>query len=290
MSLKTIAATLLVIIIWGSNFSVIKGAVSEIPPLVFLAMRFTVAALCFLPFVEWKTFWPNLKNFFIIGLFLGILHQGTLFAGLSMTEAGLMSILLQSQVIMSTLIGWFFFKEIIKWRTWTGIALGFVGIAVLILPNLNGSSAVLSYVLGLASALSIALAYLRMKSLSKVHPVNFIVGINITVLPIVWLMAFTMESNEWMSSINSLQWNIILPALAFQVIALSFSHMMWQRLLSNNPISQIVPWCLLIPVVGVACGTLFLGETITTGILVGGGLTIFGVGIITFRSIKKKSI
>ena len=103
-------------------------------------------------------------------------------------------------------------------------------------------------------------------------------------------MAFAMESNEWISSIDSLQWSIILPALAFQVIALSFSHMMWQRLLSNNPISQIVPWCLLIPVVGVACGTLFLSEAITAGIIVGGGLTIAGVGIITFRTIKKKSI
>ena len=58
-----------------------------------------------------------------IGVLMGLLHQGFLYAGLVSVPAGMMSILLQSQVIIVTLIGWLFLKETIGWRTWAGIGL-----------------------------------------------------------------------------------------------------------------------------------------------------------------------
>ena len=61
----------------------------------------------------------------------------------------------------------------------------------------------------------------------------------------------------------------------------------WQKLLAVNPVGTIVPFALLIPVFGVAASVLAFGDTITPELLIGGGITLAGVSIITARRLKK---
>lgn len=284
MNLKSSLVALLVIAIWGSNFTVIKSALTEIPPLAFLTLRFWITGLLFLPFVKWPDT-KTIQKLFSVGFLIGILHQGFMFAGLTMVGAGTMSILLQSQIVIVTLIGWLFLKEAIGWRTWTGIAMGISGVAILMGgADLNGH--LTGYIFGILSALFIALAYIQMRTL-KVSPATFIVFINLTVAPIMLGMSFFFEGHNWVWTLPQVNWMVLGPALAFQVLALSTSHMLWQRLLASHPVSQVVPWCLLIPVFGVAGGVLALGEPLTASILIGGLMTVLGVGIVTFRKIQK---
>jgi O-acetylserine/cysteine efflux transporter len=287
MTLKSTLLTLLVIIIWGSNFAVVKSAVSEVPPLGFLSLRFFLTALVFAPFVDWKIFKSEWKGLMLIGILMGVLHQGTMFTGLMYSEAGIMSILLQIQVIIVTLLGWFFLKEQIGWRTWLGIAMGMCGILVLIVPNLQGEAHALAYILGVLSAFFLALAYFKMKTFETIRAPNFIFGINATIVPVIFLSSMLIEGPEWIPSLPDINWHIFAPALAFQVFALSLSHALWQRLLVTNPVSQIVPWCLLVPVFGVLSGIILLGEALTPSIVLGGLITVSGVGIVTFRRLKK---
>lgn len=290
MNFKSSLLALIVIIIWGSNFAVVKGAVAEIPPLAFLTLRFFFTGLACAIFVDWNAYKSEWKGLFIIGLLMGVLHQGTMFTGLQYAEAGVMSILLQTQVIIVTLMGWFFLKERIGWWTCAGIGLGFIGLLVLIVPNLQEGASIYAYTLGILSALFLAMAYFQMKKFATIRPANFIFGINITVVPLLFLSSLMFEDLNWASDLPLLNWKIVAPALAFQVLALSFSHALWQRLLVNNPVSQIVPWCLLVPVFGVISGVILLDEEITTSVILGGVLTVSGIAIITFRQLKKQKI
>jgi O-acetylserine/cysteine efflux transporter len=289
MNLKSILLALLVILIWGTNFAVVKGAVAEIPPLAFLTLRFFLTSIVASFFVDWKNFKQEWKGLFVVGFLMGILHQGTMFTGLLFAEAGVMSILLQIQVIIVTLMGYFFFKEKIGWRSWIGISLGFLGVLVLIIPTLKGGgdSSIYAYILGIFSAFSLALAYFKMKKFETINVANFIFGINATIVPAIFLTSIVIEGSEWIPNLPTLNWSIIGPALAFQVIALSLSHAIWQRLLVKNPVSLVVPWCLLVPVIGVIAGIILLDEILTPSIIIGGVLTISGVGIVTFRRIKQ---
>lgn len=287
MTLKASLLTLLVIAIWGSNFAVVKTAVTMVPPLGFISLRFLITSLIFAAFVDWKSFRHEWKGLFVVGFLMGVLHQGTMFTGLKFSEAGIMSILLQIQVIIVTLIGWLCYKEQIGWRTWAGITLGFLGIIILIVPNLEGGSTTFAYILGILSALFLAMAYFKMKQFETIRVPNFIFGINAMIVPIVFLGSVTIEGTDWIPQLPHIDWTIFGPALAFQVIALSLSHALWQKLLVSNPVSQVVPWCLLVPIFGVASGIILLGEQLTLSIFIGGLITVSGVGIVTFRRLKK---
>jgi O-acetylserine/cysteine efflux transporter len=282
---KTIFLILFVLIIWASNFVAIKWGVAEIPPLMLLTLRFALAGLLFLPFIKW----PGRKKavtIAVVGILMGPLHQGFLYVALQTVPAGTMAIILQTSVILVTLLGWLFLKERVGWRTWTGIGLGISGIVVL----LGMPSAMISpfgYFLSFASAFFLALNYLGMKKIGDVRPATYICLLSLPSVPLLLISSLLIEGADWISNANALRWDIIISVVVYQAVILSASHMLWQNLVAKHPVSQIVPWTLLIPLLAVAIGAIFLNEAITLPVLAGGALTILGVTIITFRRLEK---
>lgn len=284
MDKKAVLLALFVVAVWGANIVLIRAGVQEIAPLTFLALRFSLTALVFIPFIQW----PGNQQAWIIfqvGILMGVFHQGFLYAGLPYLDAGTMSILLQAQVIIITLIGWLFLKETIRWRTWTGIGLGLTGIVILMGgPTL--SSNVTGFIYGLLSAFFIALCYVRMKALQNVKPLTFLALMNISsALPMLGISYFV-SPNSW-HHIADYDWQLLGIILAIQVSVLSTTHVIWQKLLAQHPVSQVAPWTLLMPVFGVVFAYLLLHEPITGPMVIGGLLTVAGVGIITIRRIQK---
>ena len=286
MSLKTSLLLLLVILIWGSNFIAIKIGVNEMEPIALLSLRFLLAGLIFIPFMKWPG-WKVAGSIVFTGILMGPLHQGFLFVSLTEMPSGLVSILLQSNVILVTLFGWLFLKEDIRWRTWLGICVGLSGIIILVgIPG--AATTPMGYFYVLMATIFIALNYIFVKKLGKVHAPTYIALMYLPVAPIIMLSSLVIEGTEWMGHIETLNWSIIAPIIIYQAVILSYSHMIWQKLLADHPMSEIVPWTLLIPVAAVAMAVLILGETLTSAMVLGGALTIIGVGIVTFRRIEKK--
>lgn len=287
MHFKAMLLALLVTAIWGCNFVSIKFGVMEMPALAILGLRYGITGLLFIPFMKW----PGLKQAAMItsvGILIGLLHQGLLYLGLAVMPSGLMSILMQSVVIFSTLIGWLVFKETIGWRTWTGIAIGILGVSVLIGVPQDLSLPVLGFVFAISSAVFSALGNVMIKKVGSVHPLTYIALMNLPISPFIMLSSMAIEGTEWMENAANLNWTILGCVLFYQSVIVAFSHIIWQRLMSTYAMSEVVPWTLLIPVFGVASAALLLHEPITATIVIGGGLTIAGVGIITVRKIQKK--
>lgn len=277
---------LLVILIWGSNFVVIKIGVSEIEPLIVLGLRFFFAGLIFLPFMKWPG-WTQARMIMLVGLLMGPLHQGFLYVALETMPAGSVSIILKSNVLMVTLMGWFFLKEHVGWRTWTGILVGFVGVFILMNgPELAGNPRGLTYTI--ASAFFVALAYIAMKKVKTVHAPTYIALMSFPIFPLIFAGSYVIDGTEWMQTAATLNWDIIAAVVAYQAIVLSASHMIWQWLVARYPVSQVVPWTLLLPLFGVIGGIIFFDEALTKAVIVGGGLVVVGVSITTFRRLKKK--
>lgn len=286
MHIQAILLAILVNFIWGSNFVITKIGVTEIPPMVLLTLRFSLTGLLFLPFMQWPG-WRQASLIACVGLFMGLLHQGTLYMALEIMPAGLTSLLLQSSVIFVTLLGWLMFKETIGWRTWLGIALGILGVAIL-MGGPNISAPAFGYILCIVSAIFIALTYAFMKHVGNVNPYTYLTLISLPIAPFIGLSAIGIHGTEWMKNIQTLNWPVILSVLSYHVIIVSFSHVIWQRLINKYPMSEVVPWTMTIPVFGILLAIPVFGESLTWSILIGGVLTIAGIGIITFRKIKKE--
>lgn len=285
MPVRDIILALLVVFLWAVNLIAVKLAVHETAPMTALALRFGLTATVFLPFVKWpdkKTMLHLLR----VSLFLGFAHQGFLFLGLQNMPAGLSSILLQSQVIFTAVMGVFVFGEKIGWRTGTGIFLGFAGIVSIYGIDYEGVT-IHGFWLIILSALSIGIAYIYQKKLPPVYPATFIFAVHGGSFPFIFGTSLFLDAGSWIA-LPSKDWLILGSVFAFQALIVSVTHVVWQKLLARNPVSLLTPMILLLPVFTVTMGVLFLNEIITARILLGGLLVVSGVGIVIVRRVQKK--
>ena len=294
MPLRDILLALLVVVIWAANIIAIKLALAEAEPMTILALRLGLTGLVFLPFARGLTK-STAIHLAQIALLMGVAHQSLLFLGMVYVPAGITTVLLQTQVIFAALLGIFVFREQAGWRTWTGIGLGLAGVTVMFtaghapFDTAAGQAFATGFVILIFSALTIALAYMRLKQLPKVPPGAFLFGINAFAAPPVAAFALLWERDS-MATLPDADWWLLGAVFAFQIILVSLSHIIWQRLLSRNPLSMVTPFVLLLPLFGVGMAVAFLGESVTMAMGIGGLLTMAGVGIIILRTAQKNRL
>ena len=288
MTFKSTLIALAIIITWASNFLVIKTGGEAFEPLMLLATRFFIAGLIFLPFVKWPGLYKAAQIAFI-GLLLGLLHQGTMYIGIQETSTSLMSIILQTNVIIITLMAWVILKEQIGWRTWGGIIIGIIGVIILVYkPGDTGT--IQGIILGFISAAFLACANFMMKKIDNVHASTYMVFLHLPIAPLILLSSFFIEGTDWINNAPNLNWSIIAFAVLYQAIILSVSHIYWQKLMVKHQINQLMPLTLMVPVFTMIMAIVVLDEIITNNIIIGGALTIAGVGFITLRKIQKGTV
>jgi drug/metabolite transporter (DMT)-like permease len=128
---------LLVCLIWGLNFSVTKFALVEIPPLPFTAIRFLAASLLLwlvLRLVEGDA--PRtsvgLKRLIVLGLIGNTCYQLAFTVGLSKTTATNSALILSTVPTVVALFAGALGLERITPKMWLGIALGTLGVILVI--------------------------------------------------------------------------------------------------------------------------------------------------------------
>ncbi len=291
MPLRDILLALFVVILWAANIIAIKLALAEAGPMTVLALRLGLTGLVFAPFARGLTK-STAMHLAQIALLMGVAHQSLLFLGMVYVPAGITTILLQTQVIFAALLGIFVFREQPGWRTWAGIGLGLAGVIVMLtaghapFASAEGRQFVTGFVILMFSALTIALAYMRIKQLPKVAPGTFLFGINAFAAPPVMLFALLWEP-ESLAALPSADWMVLGGVFLFQIVLISLSHIIWQGLLARNPLSLVTAFVLLLPLFGVGMAIAFLGESLTGSMIAGGILTMLGVAIVIVRGAQK---
>lgn len=128
---------LLVVLIWGANFSIVKLALAQIPPLAFTALRFTIASAILMLILWWregKTSLPagTLWKLVWLGVVGNTLYQGFFIIGLSITTAANSALLVATTPVMVALLGALTGVERLTRNVAAGVALAFTGIALVI--------------------------------------------------------------------------------------------------------------------------------------------------------------
>ena len=93
---------IVVMFVWGCSFVVAKNAIAEIPPMLFMAIRYVITAIVLLPFM-WREK-SRLGPVFGISVTLGFLHFAFGFTGLSGVDASVAVMLMQMQVPFAALL------------------------------------------------------------------------------------------------------------------------------------------------------------------------------------------
>jgi len=133
--ITTDLAMLLVVLIWGANFSIVKIALAQIPPLAFVALRFGIASVSLAlllrlregpmrlpPGSLWKLVW--------LGVIGNTVYQVLFILGLSMTTAANSALILATTPVMVAMMGGLLGLERVTRHVALGIALALCGITL----------------------------------------------------------------------------------------------------------------------------------------------------------------
>lgn len=273
-----------ILVLWAGNVIAIKIAVTEIAPLTAATLRFALAGLIFLPFMVR----PDRRTFtiiFQIAMLMNVIHIGLLFFALRMLDAASVSVLLQMQVVFATILGVVIFKESIAWRTWTGLGLAVVGIVIMcgepdLAQNPHGVAIMV------VSTFALALSYVRMKQLQSVHPATYICLMSLCAVPFTFSASMIAAPDSW-AALPDADWLKLAGVLLYQSVLVSLSHITWQRLMHRGDVGKLTAYNLLIPFLAILLSVVMLGEHIAMPMIIGGIVTMLGVGIITLRRIQK---
>ncbi len=267
---------LLVILIWGTNFSFIKIGLEEFPPILFGALRFTVVAIpavFFIPFPK-----TSIWNVVGVGVFLGVLKFSLLFLAMkSEASAGISSLILQAQVFLTIGLSVFIFKESIGRIQMFGMGVAVLGFSFFVVDT-GGNITLLGLGLILLAALFWAVSNLIMKTIGDVNLLHFMVWVClIPPLPLLCLSLFTESSDplEIVLAASGRAWGV-LAFVSYMATLVAFA--MWGKLLKSYSAASVTPFALLIPVVGIFTSSIVLDEQL--GYYEGVGACLIMVGLV----------
>lgn len=231
----------------------------ELPPFLFASIRIGLSALplvFFLP--KPKTPWRYLLGF---GIFNFVLQFGLLFTGIHLgLSPGLASLVLQVQVFFSMALAFLFFKDRPGIFKIFGSLISFIGLGIVAL-HVDGDATLIGFVLTLLAALSWASANVFTKKVNAQSPLALVAWGNLIALPFMAAVSFFVEGPAIISSsILNISWPTV-GAVAFVVyLSTHVGYGLWGYLLKTYPTSAVVPFTLLIPVVGFLSSAVFLSE------------------------------
>lgn len=128
------AALLMATIMWGANFVIIKITLSEVPPLLYLGLRFSLAFLLLLPWCWAPRRRPTIPAAWWQSLTAGLLlfsAFATQTIGLRDITPGMSGFLTGTYVIMVPLLGWAINRERPARSSLVGAVLAMVGVGLL---------------------------------------------------------------------------------------------------------------------------------------------------------------
>jgi len=276
MSPIQIACAVLVPLIWGYQFVVIKAGLVECPPLFFLGLRFLAIALVLIPFVNRPTrreFGPVVA----ISVFLGGLNFGLFYVALGLGSGSMAAVAYQLAPPFTVLLAWPLLGERLSLRLSAGVLLAFVGVIVLaVVPGL--SMHVFPLLLVVAAAFSFAVANVLTKRHGPFDPLMLMGWSSLLAAPQVMLVSFMVEHGQLAALVaaDARGW-LALSYTVFIGGILGFT--LWFWLIARCSMARVAPFGLLLPVFALISSVLFLGETMTPTLIAGGLLAITGVAI-----------
>jgi O-acetylserine/cysteine efflux transporter len=245
------------------------------------ALRFALAAVPAVFFVKR----PNLPWRWLIayGATISLGQFAFLFSAMYVgMPAGLASLVLQAQAFFTLMFAALFLHERFRLPNVVGLLIAAGGLAVI---GMQGGSAMTlaGFVLTLCAACSWALGNIVTKKVGRVDLVGLVVwGSLIPPLPFLALSYAFEGPQRIVAALSGISATSIFAIVYLAFIATLIGYGLWSRLLSRYPASQVAPFSLLVPIVGLASASLFLDEKLSEAQIAGALLVMAGLAVNVF--------
>lgn len=259
--------------IWGASFLFMRIAAPVLGPVVTAELRTLIGGMALAAWfavsgfaAEWRRFG---RHYFAVGM-LGSAVPFLLwaYAALDLT-AGLLSVLNATAPLWGAVCSAVLLRERLTAKRIVGLAIGIAGVALVTKPQGELHVAAIAAALLATFCYGLIAAYIKRWAAdvpSRGMAVGTQLAAGVLLMPFIplWLPA-GMPSPGVAASVLAL--GLICGAVAF---------LLYFRLIADIGATGALTVTYLIPVFGVLWGVLFLGETVSAGMLLGGALVVAG--------------
>lgn len=288
-SRRQLVVLVLLTLVWGFNWPVMKVGVAHFPPLSFrmlsLWLGLPILGLVMLrqglSFTIERAYWGRLALLAVTNM---VLWHALMILAMPLLSSGRAAILGYTMPIFSAVIGALCFGDRLAGRAWTGVGAALVGVLLLLWHEIGAlGSRPVGVMLMLVSAASWALGTQLLRRRPIPVPLLtlsfWMVAITCASLTV---LAALFERERWVAP-DAQAWAAILYN---GLLALGFAQTAWFFLVRTLPPVASTLSVMLIPVLGVFSGTLWLGEPLHWQDWAAVGLMVLAIASVLWPSRK----
>jgi O-acetylserine/cysteine efflux transporter len=174
------------------------------------------------------------------------------------------------------------FRERPGWQCLIGILVAFAGVVLIAgQPDLRGELWPMFLVMG--GAFTWAVGQIMVKRLGvAVGGFALIAWVGVFAGPQMIVASLLIESGQ-AEALRSATWVGWGTVIYLGLVMTALGYGIWFRVLARNPVSQVMPVLLLLPVFGVIGSIVILGERPGPSVLLGGAIVVAGVSMIVLK-------
>ena len=272
-------------LLWSFAFVAGKIGVTDCPPLILLAARFSLAGILILGITAlrgeaWSSLtWRDAGIFAILGVANNALYLGLGYTGLQTVSAGLGGLVVSANPVFTAVLAAAFLGEALTWRKVMGLLLGIAGVGFIVWHRMSvGTDDWHGILFTLASLASIVAGTILFKVLAPKGSLWVGNGVQNLSAGIVLLpFAFTLaDVGDIVPSAR------LLGAFAFLVLGGSIlAYLLWFHLLKVCGATAASAYHFLMPPLGMLFAFLVLGEHVEFRDLLGIVPVALGIYLVT---------
>ncbi len=277
---RVVLAFAAIYVLWGATFLAIRIAVLEIPPFFTAGVRFFVAGTLLHVFVRWRGE-PNpspveWRNLAAIGLCMFVATYGALFWAEQYVSSSITAIIEATLPITTILLEVVVLRrQPAHWQAFGGVALGFGGVALLLVRNPGQDLAVIPCLVILAAGIAWSVGAVLSGQLALPRSRPLVAGTEMMLGGAV-LLAIAAATGE-LRPFPHVTWRAGLALFYLIVFGSLIAYTAYVWLLSRMAATRVASHAYVNPLVAVALGYFVAGEVITMRTVAASALVITSV-------------
>lgn len=273
-------------VLWAACFPLITTGLALAPHLTFAAMRALIAgsslvATALLLGRTWPTGRTTWFSLVVAGVgattlgFLGMFHAAEYIA------PGIATVIANTQPLLAAVLAYLVLNERLTAAGKAGLAVGFVGIAVIAAQGFTAQQGNEDYLLGityvLLAAVGITVSNVALKRLAGTVDAAMAAGIQLLIgmVPLTVIAALTETPGD-------VDWSptFVLVLLALALPGTAIVYWLWLSVLETLTLNRANAFSFLVPIFGLAVGIALYGEQLTVTITIGASLAFLGIVLV----------
>jgi len=281
-------------LIWSSTWIMIKVGLEGAPPITAAGLRFIIASIVIFSILLYRHIpLPRNKPFLYLSLYLGFFQMAIPYALVYWAEqhitSGLTSILFSTMPLTVAILARIFLGDPLTVRKVGGILIGTLGVIVIFYDgvSLGSPQAVWGIAAALLSAVFASISSIVIKRFSHSHHPLASIFVPMTIGGIVLTTAGRLFEAHRAIEFDLMTITSIVYLAVFGSVA-AFGLYYW--IIKHMDVTALSYQTFIIPILACVIGWIFLRETITLKIALGGGMIVVGIALATLSRPRQKGI